>query len=70
MIARYFRYPEGALPNVAALAYAVDGLARRDSGLRNHLARLVSEAQQHPTAGALVTQIAGHAPCYRVRRAL
>jgi tetratricopeptide (TPR) repeat protein len=46
---------------VAALAHAVDALASSDSGLRAELARLVYQAQQHPSAGGLVTQIAGHA---------
>jgi tetratricopeptide (TPR) repeat protein len=46
---------------VAALAYAVDALASRDSGLRAELARLLDQARQHPTAGGVVTQIAGQA---------
>jgi hypothetical protein len=46
---------------VAALAHAVHALTSRDNGLRTELARLLDQAQQHPTAGGLVTQIAGHA---------
>jgi Protein-L-isoaspartate(D-aspartate) O-methyltransferase (PCMT) len=46
---------------VAALAYAVDALASRDSGLRAELAGLLDQACQHSTARELVTQIAGHA---------
>jgi tetratricopeptide (TPR) repeat protein len=46
---------------VVALAHALDAHARRDSGLRAELEHLLDQAEQHPTAGALVTQIAGHA---------
>jgi hypothetical protein len=46
---------------VAALAHAVDAGASRDRGLRAELARLLDQARQHPTAGALVTQIGGYA---------
>jgi tetratricopeptide (TPR) repeat protein len=46
---------------VVTLAHAVDALASRDSELRDELAHLLDQAQQDPTAGALVTQIAGHA---------
>jgi tetratricopeptide (TPR) repeat protein len=46
---------------VAALAYAVDALASRDSGLRAELARLLDQAHKDPLAGGLVTKITGHA---------
>jgi tetratricopeptide (TPR) repeat protein len=46
---------------VAALAYALDMLASRNSGLRAELGYLLDQAQQHPIAGGMVTQIAGHA---------
>jgi tetratricopeptide (TPR) repeat protein len=52
--------PEDPGP-VATLAYAVDALASRDTGLRAELARLLDQAQQNPAARGLVTQIAGHA---------
>jgi tetratricopeptide (TPR) repeat protein len=46
---------------VAALARAVAALASRDSGLRAELEGLLDQGHHHPTAGGLVTQIAGHA---------
>jgi tetratricopeptide (TPR) repeat protein len=46
---------------LAALAHAVDALASRDTKLQDELARLLDQARQHPTAGRLVTKIAGHA---------
>jgi hypothetical protein len=46
---------------VATLARAIGEHADSDRGLRNELERLLDQAQQHPTAGWLVTQIAGHA---------
>jgi tetratricopeptide (TPR) repeat protein len=46
---------------VAALARAVTAGTASDTRLRAELARLLDQAGQHPTAGGLVTQIAGHA---------
>jgi tetratricopeptide (TPR) repeat protein len=52
--------PEDAA-GIATLAYAIGEHADSDRGLGDELGRLLDQAQRHPIAGGLVTQIAGHA---------
>jgi tetratricopeptide (TPR) repeat protein len=46
---------------VTTLAHAIAARTSEEAGLRAELQRLLDQARQHPTAGGLVTQVAGHA---------